>query len=52
MAWHALKRDLPTVKHYASAILYHNYDEECRAPLSRVLEKTKYGDVKDIIIKG
>jgi hypothetical protein len=45
-------RNNTSVEHYASAINYYNYwGGECRQPLEKVLEHTRFGDVEDLIIE-
>jgi hypothetical protein len=48
LAWCELERELPSVKHYASGIMYYEESGE-RGRLVDVLEKTKKGDVIDFI---
>ncbi len=45
--WVNLQKELPSVKHFASGINYHNKSKKPRSPLKKVLEKTKKGDVID-----
>lgn len=47
LAWGAVEKELPNVKHFASGINYSNGNEKPRGELSKVLEKTKKGDVID-----
>ena len=49
LAWKAIEKELPEVKHYASGIKYYCDGYNCRGTLSKVLEKTKRGDVEDFI---
>lgn len=46
-SWNVIEKELPSVKHFASAIKYYNWGEECRRELDYVLERTKKGDVID-----
>lgn len=46
-SWNVIEKELPSVKHFASAIKYDNGNEEPRRKLEYVLEKTKKGDVID-----
>ena len=50
--WNALVKELPSVKHYASAINYFNWNGQQRRDLDTVLEKTKQGDVVDFYYKS
>lgn len=45
--WNVLKKELPSVEHFASGIKYSNKGAQLRDSLSNVLDKTKMGDVKD-----
>jgi len=45
-SWNAVKRELPSVKHFASGIKYY-HKNGVRGKLKDVLEKTKKGDVVD-----
>lgn len=48
LAWGAIEKELPNVKHFASGINYSTGNEKpCRGEISKVLEKTKKGDVMD-----
>lgn len=50
LAWRTVEKELPSVKHFASAIKYHNWNGDCRRDLDSVLEKTKKGDVEDFLL--
>lgn len=50
-AWNGLKRELHTVKIYAGAGAYYNKGDKPRSPLHKVLEKTKYGNTIDFILR-
>lgn len=47
LAWRTVQKELPSVKHFASAIKYHNWSVKPRRKLDIVLEKTMMGDVID-----
>lgn len=47
LAWRTVEKELPNVKHFASGIKYFNWNGEPREILSKVLDKTKRGDVID-----
>lgn len=47
LAWRTIEKELPNVKHFASGIKYFNWNGEPRDSLTKVLEKTKKGDVID-----
>jgi len=49
-AWSGLKKELPTVKLFASSGRYYNYGEE-RSEINDVLKKTKYGNTIDLIVR-
>jgi hypothetical protein len=48
--WSQVRKDIPSVKHYASGIRYSSEDDECRAPLEKVLEFTHQGDCVELNI--
>jgi hypothetical protein len=50
LSWAELNKELPNVNNYASTFSYYNFDEPPRAPLSRVLDKTRKGNTLDFII--
>lgn len=47
LAWRAVEKELPNVRHFASGIKYYNKSVVVRGDLDKVLEKTKKGDVID-----
>ena len=49
-SWAEMKRELQDVKYYASAFAYFHWGGRQRAPLNRVLEKTKLGETLDFVI--
>jgi very-short-patch-repair endonuclease len=50
LAWDSVREELPSVSHYASGINYQKMKaSDTLRPLSKVLEKTKKGDVVDFI---
>jgi hypothetical protein len=49
LAWKTVEKELPYVKHYASGIKYYNDGHRPRGKLTKVLEKTKKGDVIDFV---
>ena len=53
-AWAGVRRSLPTAETLASGIAYCGGDEDGvpRATLDAVMERTAWGDVVDIVVKG
>jgi len=50
LSWAELRRQFPGLKAWASGIAYHNDPGRPRAPLERVLMRTRGGEGSDIVI--